>query len=100
MRWYSSGGKWCHGTIKGLQNKLGYLSCLGVKVLWISMNFKQIDKIQDGCSGTVTDSNSYHGYGVQNFLDVDPHFCTRQNLCDLVAQAHSLSISLKPETLP
>jgi glycosidase len=31
---------------------------------------------------------SYHGYGIQNFLDVDPHFGTRQDLRRLVRTAH------------
>ena len=27
---------------------------------------------------------SYHGYGVQNFLDIDPHFGTREEFRDFV----------------
>jgi len=34
------------------------------------------------------DLETYHGYGIQNFLDVDPRFGTRQDLRDLVDAAH------------
>lgn len=33
--------------------------------------------------------NTYHGYGIQEFLDVDLHFGSRQDLINLVAAAHS-----------
>ena len=39
---------------------------LGVTALWVSPIFRQ-----------VAFEPSYHGYGIQNFLDVDPHFGTR-----------------------
>ncbi|NOT55174.1 MAG: alpha-amylase, partial [Deltaproteobacteria bacterium] len=45
--------------------------------LWISPIFKQ-----------VSFQETYHGYGVQNFLDVDPHFGTREDLKRMVATAH------------
>ena len=35
---------------------------------------------------------SYHGYGIQNFLDVDPHFGTREEFRDFVAAAHEQGI--------
>ena len=35
---------------------------------------------------------SYHGYGIQNFLDVDPHFGSAQDLQALVATAHQHGI--------
>ena len=36
---------------------------------------------------------TYHGYGIQNFLDVDPHFGTREDLQSLVKTAHSHGIA-------
>jgi glycosidase len=54
---------------------------LGITALWISPVFKQ-----------VAFQASYHGYGIQNFLDVDPHFGTREDLRDLVAAAHEHDI--------
>ncbi|MBU1232446.1 MAG: alpha-amylase [Proteobacteria bacterium] len=79
--WFEAGKSWCGGTLAGVQDKLGYLQRLGVTALWLSPVFKQ-----------VTDSNDYHGYGVQNFLEVDPHFGTRDELKSLVAKAHEAGI--------
>ena len=79
--WSEAGTGWCGGNLAGLTNKLGYLKRLGVTAVWISPLFKQ-----------VSFEATYHGYGVQNFLDVDPHFGTREQLRDLVAAAHALGI--------
>jgi glycosidase len=35
--------------------------------------------------------DAYHGYGIQNFLDVDPRFGSRQDLVDLVT-AHEYGL--------
>ena len=35
--------------------------------------------------------DTYHGYGIQNFLDVDPHFGRREDLA-LVAEAHAMGL--------
>jgi len=76
--WAESGAqRWQGGTIKGVQSKLGYLARLGVTTLWLSPVFRQR-----------THLNTYHGYGIQDFLDVDPRFGTRQDLVDLVTAAH------------
>lgn len=79
--WFDAGKTWCGGTIAGLKDKLGYLKRLGVTVIWLSPIFKQ-----------VTGSDTYHGYGIQNFLDVDRKFGTREELKDFVAVAHSNGI--------
>jgi glycosidase len=79
--WFHAGGGWQGGTIKGLVSKLGYLRRLGVTALWVSPPFRQ-----------VAFEPSYHGYGVQNFLDVDPHFGTREEFRGFVRAAHELGI--------
>ena len=33
--------------------------------------------------------DTYHGYGIQDFLEVDPRFGKRQDLVDLVDEAHA-----------
>ena len=76
-QWVSQGGGWQGGTLKGLKSKLGYLRRLGVTAIWISPVFKQ-----------VAFKPTYHGYGIQNFLEIDPHFGTREDLRDLVDTAH------------
>jgi glycosidase len=79
--WFRAGDGWHGGTIKGLSGKLGYLRRLGVTALWVSPPLRQ-----------VAFEPSYHGYGVQNFLDVDPHFGTREEFRDFVRAAHEQGI--------
>jgi glycosidase len=79
--WFRNGGGWQGGTLKGLKSKLGYLRRLGITTLWISPVFRQ-----------VAFEPTYHGYGIQNFLDVDPHFGTRAEFRELVDAAHEQGI--------
>jgi len=80
-RWREAGGRFVGGTLRGLASKIGYLERLGITAIWISPVFKQLASLE-----------SYHGYGIQNFLDVDPRFGTREELRDLVATAHAHGI--------
>lgn len=80
-RWREAGTRFVGGTLTGLESKLGYLQRLGVTAIWISPIFKQVRA-----------DESYHGYGIQNFLDVDPHFGSREDLRRLVQTAHGLGI--------
>jgi glycosidase len=78
-RWAESGAhRWQGGTLRGVASKLGYLKRLGVTALWLSPVFKQRGHL-----------DTYHGYGIQDFLEVDPRFGDRQDLVDLVAAAHA-----------
>lgn len=81
-QWASHGNRWLGGTLKGLTSKIGYLKRLGIGAIWISPVFKQMPN----------DEHSYHGYAIQNFLDIDPHFGSRQDLLDLVNTAHAHGI--------
>ncbi len=77
-QWADSGAnRWQGGTLQGVQSKLEYLKRLGVTTLWLSPVFKQRGHL-----------DTFHGYGVQDLLDVDPHFGTRRDLADLVNAAH------------
>jgi glycosidase len=76
-QWMEGGKKFQGGTLKGIESKLDYLKGLGVTTLWIGPIWKQR-----------IDLETYHGYGIQNFLDIDPRFGTRQDLRDLVDAAH------------
>lgn len=80
-RWLNAGGKFVGGKIKGVTSKLGYLKRMGVTTLWIGPIFKQIQDLE-----------TYHGYGIQDFLDVDPRFGTREDLKELVQAAHAAGI--------
>jgi len=75
--WASSGRAWQGGTLAGIRGRLDYLDGLGVTALWIGPVFKQRARL-----------DTFHGYGIQDFLDVDPRFGTREDLLDLVEAAH------------
>jgi glycosidase len=80
--WATSGGdRWQGGTIAGIASKLDYLAGLGVTTLWIGPMFKQRCHLND-----------YHGYAIQDFLEIDPRFGTRQELVQLVDAAHKKGI--------
>lgn len=79
--WFEAGKGWCGGNIAGLRDKLDYLTDLGATALWVSPVLKQR-------SG----ADTYHGYAIQDFLDVDPRFGTREDLRELVAAAHERGI--------
>ncbi|GAB7051744.1 alpha-amylase family glycosyl hydrolase [Catenuloplanes indicus] len=79
--WRDAGERFTGGTLRGLRGKLGYLRRLGITAVWVSPILKQVPGVE-----------SYHGYGTQDFLDVDPRFGTPDDLRDLVATAHAMGI--------
>jgi glycosidase len=80
--WQTSGGqRFQGGTLNGIQSKLGYLQELGITTLWIGPIFRQ--RVED---------NTYHGYGFQNFLEIDPRFGSARDLVNLVAEAHKRNL--------
>jgi glycosidase len=83
-RWAESGAaRWQGGTLTGIRSKLGYLKRLGATTIWVGPVFKQRGHL-----------DSYHGYGIQDFLDVDPHFGDRRALVELVAEAHAAGLRI------
>ncbi|MGI0493002.1 alpha-amylase family glycosyl hydrolase [Alkalinema pantanalense CENA528] len=80
-QWREAGTHYVGGTLKGLASKIGYLKRLGVTALWISPIFKQV-RFQD----------TYHGYGIQNFLAIEPRFGRREDLQEVVQLAHAHGI--------
>ena len=71
------------GKIKGITNNLGYIDGLGCTAIWLSPVFEN-------------NPGAYHGYNVNNYLDIDPHFGTKQDLVDLVEAAHDFKKNGKP----
>jgi glycosidase len=83
-RWAESGAqRWQGGTIQGVWSKLDYLQDLGVTAIWLSPVFKQRGHL-----------DTFHGYGIQHFLEVDPRFGTRRDLVELVDAAHGRGIRI------
>ncbi len=66
------------GNLRGIIRRLDYLRDLGCTGLWISPPFKNR---QD-------DPGSYHGYAIQDFLQIDPRFGTLEDLQKLTCEAH------------
>jgi glycosidase len=79
--WLDAKAKFCGGTLKGVISKVGYLRHVGITALWIGPIFKQVAALE-----------TYHGYGVQNFMNVDPRFGTPQDVLELVKQSHAMGI--------
>jgi glycosidase len=78
------------GTFKGVQAQLGYLKRLGVKAIWLSPVLKNSDPNWQ---------YNYHGYGQQDFLNLDARFASDgqiasadRELSDLVDEAHARGI--------
>jgi len=80
-RWREAGARFVGGTLRGAMSKIGYLKRLGITALWVSPVFKQ-----------PVWSDAYHGYGVQDFLAIDPRYGSREDLRALVSTAHAHGI--------
>src|SRR5712671_7680647 len=71
------------GKIKGITRNLDYIAGLGCTAIWLSPVFGN-------------NPGAYHGYNINNYLDIDPHFGTKQDLIDLVDAAHSFKKNGQP----
>ncbi len=63
------------GKIAGVTRNLDYIAGLGCTAIWLSPVFEN-------------NPGAYHGYNINNYLDIDPNFGTKQDLIDLVEAAH------------
>jgi glycosidase len=75
------------GNLASIQDQLPYIKQLGAGALWLSPVLKNVP-FQAG---------TYHGYGIHDFLHVDPRFARNANNADdelraLVDAAHQLGI--------
>ncbi len=77
----SEGEKRQGGTLKGIAKRLDYIRGLGCTAIWLSPVFKNRNEM-----------DTYHGYAIQNYLDVDPRFGTAQDLQGLVKEAHRMGM--------
>lgn len=72
-------GKLCGGTLRGIITHLTYIKDLGCTAVWLSPVFKN-------------NPESYHGYAIENYLEVDERFGTKNDLEELVEMAHDLDM--------
>lgn len=75
------------GDLKGALKRLDYIQGLGVTTLWLGPVFRN-KAVQCGAGGTHC-SAGYHGYWIEGFDQVDPHFGTEADLRRLVDAAHA-----------
>lgn len=75
------------GTFKGVEAQLGYLADLGTKAIWLSPVLKNVKP---------DTADNYHGYGAQDFANVDERFASdgtqataETELVELVERAHA-----------
>ncbi|HEK19018.1 MAG: alpha-amylase [Mucilaginibacter sp.] len=74
-------GKSCGGTIRGITDHLDYIKELGCTAIWLSPVFKN-------------NPESYHGYAIENYLEIDPRFGTKEDMEKLVETAHGYDMSV------
>jgi glycosidase len=67
------------GTLRGIVNNLNYIKELGCTSIWLSPVFENNEE-------------SYHGYAIQDYTNVDPRFGTIADLSELVDAAHALDM--------
>lgn len=70
------------GTIKGVTNNLDYIAGLGCTAIWLSPIFEN-------------NPGAYHGYNINNYLNIDPHFGTKDDLVEVVNKAHNMNPPLR-----
>jgi glycosidase len=74
-RGFSTPDTFYGGTLRGIADHLDYIAGLGCTAIWLSPVFEN-------------NENAYHGYNINNYLAIDPHFGTKEDLVDLVERAH------------
>ena len=65
------------GDLKGISDRLGYLSDLGVTAIWLN------PVLENDMEG-----GSYHGYATTDYYRVDPRFGTNEEYRQLISDAH------------
>ena len=75
-----------NGDLTGIIRRIGYLSDLGIKALWLNPIF--------------TSPQRDNGYDVSNYTDVDPLFGDMSQLMNLIRELHSRGMHLLLDFVP
>ena len=67
------------GDLKGVTQHLDYLNELGASAIWLS---------------PIQRASSYHGYDVNNYKEIDPHFGSESDFKDLISQGRGKDIDI------
>ncbi|WP_435412426.1 alpha-amylase family glycosyl hydrolase [Psychroserpens mesophilus] len=81
------------GDIKGITQKVkeGYFSDLGINAIWMTPIVEQIHGGTDEGTGV---SYGFHGYWAKDWTKIDPNFGTKDDLHELVKEAHARGIRI------
>jgi len=79
------------GDIKGITKKIkeGYFTDLGINAVWMTPIVEQIHGATDEGTGI---SYGYHGYWAKDWTNIDSNYGTKEDLKELVAEAHKKGI--------
>jgi cyclomaltodextrinase / maltogenic alpha-amylase / neopullulanase len=77
--------KFLGGTLRGIIEKLDYLTDLGVNCLWLTPIFS---------------SPSHHGYDATDFREIEPRLGTKADLKELVEKAHARNMRVLLDFVP
>ncbi|GAB1308470.1 hypothetical protein KH5_11530 [Urechidicola sp. KH5] len=81
------------GDLKGITQKIkeGYFTDLGISAIWMTPIVEQIHGGTDEGTGV---TYGFHGYWAKDWTAIDPNFGTKEDLHELVAEAHSKGIRI------
>ena len=75
----------CNGTLRGIIEKLDYITELGVNVLWFTPVFP---------------SPTYHGYDATSFFEINPRLGTKDDFKELIDKAHARGMRILMDFVP
>lgn len=73
------------GTLKGITGRLDYIQSLGATAIWLSPFLK---------------TESYHGYHITDYEEIDPRFGTWEDLRTLIAEVHNRGMKIIADFVP
>lgn len=81
------------GDLKGVTQKIkeGYFTNLGVNAIWLS---PIVEQIYDGTDEGTGVTYGYHGYWTKDWTAIDPNFGTKEDLKELIEEAHQRGIRI------
>lgn len=81
------------GDIKGVTQKIkeGYFTDLGINAIWMSPIVEQIHGGTDEGTGV---TYGFHGYWAKDWTKIDPNYGTKEDLHELVKEAHARGIRI------
>ncbi|EDP71286.1 alpha-amylase G-6 precursor [Flavobacteriales bacterium ALC-1] len=81
------------GDIKGITQKIkdGYFTSLGINAIWMTPIVEQIHGGTDEGTGV---TYGFHGYWTKDWTNIDPNYGTKEDLHELVKEAHTKGIRI------